>query len=220
VLTVNACAPGNALDAAAAADDWATASATPTECVDDDADETVTGDDDVVATLTVAECVEFDPVLAVVDAVCSASGAEVAGEALGWVVSVTSEPVGVGSGCGTTTLVPVGDGTLADATGFDACDSVVLACPPPLLLTVTPDATWSVDDVAPDVFVVSVALVPLLVDVGPPLVDVEPAPVAVVDEVADPVVDVAADPVLEVAPAELVEDASEDVPDVSAAAKP
>jgi hypothetical protein len=221
VLTVNACAAGNALDAVAAADDWATASATPTECVDDDADETVTGDDDVVATLTVAECVEFDPVLAVVDVVCSASGAEVAGGAHGWVVSVTSpEPVGVGSGCGTTTLVPVGDGTLADAGGFDACDSVVLACAPPLLLTVTPDATWSVDDVAPDVFVVSVALVPLPVDVDPPLVDVEPVPVAVVDEVADPVVDVAADPVLEVAPAELVEDASEDVPDVSAAAKP
>lgn len=79
-LTVNVCAAGSALDAVAAADDWATASTTPTECVDDDVDETVSGDDDVIATLTVAECVEFDPVLAVVDVVCSASGA---GGALG-----------------------------------------------------------------------------------------------------------------------------------------
>jgi hypothetical protein len=109
--------------------------------------------------------------------------------------------------------VSVGDGALVDAGGFDACDSVVLVCAPPLLLTVTPVATWSVDDVAPDVFVVSVAVVPLPVDV-------EPAPVAVVDEVADPVVDVAADPVLAVVLAELVEDDSEDVPVVSAAAKP
>jgi len=85
-----------------------------------------------------------------------------------------------------------------------------------------------VEDVAPDVFVASVAVVPLPVDVDPVLVDIELTPVVAVDEEAVPVVDEAADPVddspddglLAVEPAELDEDDSEDVPVVSAAATP
>jgi hypothetical protein len=94
---------------------------------------------------------------------------------------------------------------------------------------VTPAATWVLDDVAPDVVAVPVVdVVPVPVDVGPVLVDVEATPVVVVDEVVVPVVDVAAAPVddspddvvLDVELAGLVEDDSEDVPVVSAAANP
>jgi hypothetical protein len=101
-------------------------------------------------------------------------------------------------------------------------DSVVPECAPPLLLMVTPDETWVVDDVVPDVVGVPV---PVLVDVDPPLVDAEP--VDAVDDGAVPVVPEAVvaavpvvdspDPVLDV---ELAEDDSEDVPVVSAAATP
>jgi hypothetical protein len=127
-----------------------------------------------------------------------------------------------------TPLVSSSDSALVGSGAVDASDSVVLVCAPPLLLIVTPDATWVADDVVPDVSVVSVAVAPLAaplpVDVDPPLVDVESAPVVAVDEVAVPVVDVAADPVDDspddVVLAELVEDDSEDVPVVSAAANP
>jgi hypothetical protein len=123
--------------------------------------------------------------------------------------------------------VPSSDSPLVDFGAVDASDSVVLVCAPPLLLMVTPDATWADEDVVPDVLVVSVAVARLPGDVDPPLVDVESAPVVAVDEVAVPVVEVAADPVddspddvLDVEPAELVVDDSEDVPVVSAAANP
>jgi hypothetical protein len=82
--------------------------------------------------------------------------------------------------------------------------------------------------IAPDVFVVSVAVdplaVPLPVDVDPALVDVESTPVVAVDEEPVPVVDMAADPVddspFDVELAELVVDDSDNVPVVSAAANP
>jgi len=129
-------------------------------------------------------------------------------------------------GWASTTLVSSRDWALVDFGAVDASDSVVLVCAPPLLLTVTPDATWVLDDVAPDVFVVSVAIVPVPVDVDPALIEVDSPPVAVaVDEVAVPVVDVAADPVddspVDVVPAELdAEDDSDDVAVVSAPATP
>jgi hypothetical protein len=89
-------------------------------------------------------------------------------------------------------------------------------CAPPLLLTMTPGATSSAEDVAPDAVDVPVTVVPVLVDV-------EATPV-VVDEVAVPVVGVVVDPVDDspddVVPAELVEDESVEVPVVSAAANP
>ncbi|MFL6081767.1 MAG: hypothetical protein ACJ74F_00870 [Mycobacterium sp.] len=69
VLVLNACAVGPALDSVTLADGFARipwTSTTPTEV-------------GVVAALTVAECVEFDSVLAGVDAGCSVSGAGVAG---------------------------------------------------------------------------------------------------------------------------------------------
>ena len=69
VLVLNACAVGAALDSVTLVDGFATipwTSTTPTEV-------------GVVAALTVAECVEFDSVLAGVDAGCSVSGAGVAG---------------------------------------------------------------------------------------------------------------------------------------------
>ncbi|HEY6646407.1 MAG TPA: hypothetical protein VI217_04855 [Mycobacterium sp.] len=100
---------------------------------------------------------------------------------------------------------------LVDVGAVDVADSVVLVCAPPLLLMVTPDPTSVDEDVV------------LLVEVDPPLVDVDSPPVVAVDVV--PVVDVAAGPVADspddvVPDAELVEDDSEDVPVVSAAANP
>jgi hypothetical protein len=99
---------------------------------------------------------------------------------------------------------------LVDVGAVDVADSVVLVCAPPLLLMVTPGPTWVDEDVV------------LLVEVDPPLVDVDSPPVVAVDVV--PVVDVAAGPVADspddVELAELVEDDSEDVPVVSAAANP
>jgi hypothetical protein len=105
--------------------------------------------------------------------------------------------------------VPFGGSALAGAVEASGSEAVV--CAPPLLLIVTPDATWADVDVAPVVVV-------------PALFDVEPAPVVAVDEEPVPVVDGAADPVDDspddVKPAELVDDDSEDVPDVSAPANP
>jgi hypothetical protein len=95
----------------------------------------------------------------------------------------------------------------------DASGSVVLVCAPPLLLIVTSDPTWVEEDVVPDVVAVSVVVVPVPVDVAPPLVDV--ASVS-----ADPLDGSPAEVVLDVEPAELVEDGSEDVPVVSAPANP
>jgi hypothetical protein len=114
-----------------------------------------------------------------------------------------------------TPLVPSSDSALVDVRAVDVADAVVLVCAPPLLLIVTPDSTWVLEDVVPDVFVVPV-------DVEPPpvavVVDVESVPV--VDVAADPVDDSPVDVVLDVELAELVEDDSEDVPVVSAAATP
>jgi hypothetical protein len=118
---------------------------------------------------------------------------------------------------------------LTDVGAVGASDSVAPVCAPPLPLIVTPGATSVLDDVAPDVVVPSVAVVPLPVDVDPVLVEVGSAPVVAADEDAVPVVDVPVDPVvdspddvsLDVEPAELdEEDDSEDVPVVSAAATP
>jgi hypothetical protein len=126
--------------------------------------------------------------------------------------AVSPEAVGsVDFGWVSTTLVSSSDSPLVDVGAVDVADSVVLVCAPPLLLMVTPDATWVDEDVV------------LLVEVDPPLVDVDSPPVVAVDVV--PVVDVAAGPVADspddvVPDAELVEDDSEDVPVVSAAANP
>jgi hypothetical protein len=73
LLTVNACAVGTALDLVVVADGCATVVTTFTAPVE------VVGDDGAVA--LAVECVEFDPVLAEVDVVCS--GAGVAGGVLG-----------------------------------------------------------------------------------------------------------------------------------------
>jgi hypothetical protein len=110
-------------------------------------------------------------------------------------------------------------GAAAVVGADDAVGSVEPVCAPPLLLIVTPEPTSVVDEVAPDVVVVPVVVVVgVLVDVDPVLVDVD---VGVVDEVEVPV---AAEPVddvsVDVESAELVEDDSEDVLVVSAAANP
>jgi hypothetical protein len=89
-----------------------------------------------------------------------------------------------------------------------ACDSVVLVCAPPLLLTVTPVPTWVVDDVAPGVPLVPVVVVALPVDVEPVVVDVDSAPAGSLDEVTVPVADV-----VDVADAaEPVEDSADEAP--------
>ena len=87
---------------------------------------------------------------------------------------------------------------------------MALVCAPPLLLTVTPDATSVADDVAPDVVVVPAVEV-AGVEVDSPPADVEPEPLVAVDPVDSPA---------GVESAELVEDDSEDVPVVSALATP
>jgi hypothetical protein len=119
--------------------------------------------------------------------------------------------------------VSFGDSGALELGGVDVPDSVLPDWAPPLLLMVTPGETWVVDDVVPDVVGVPVvAVVPVPVDVGPPLVDI--GPFVVVDEGDVPVVDDVAVPVVdspEVAlDVELVADESEEVPVVSAAATP
>jgi hypothetical protein len=95
------------------------------------------------------------------------------------------------------------DSAAVDSGAVDPCDSVVLACAPPLLPMVTPDDTWVLEDVVPDVFVVSVGVVAAPADVDP----------LAADAVDDSPVDVDS--------AELDEgDDSEDVSVVSAAATP
>jgi hypothetical protein len=168
-----------------------------------------------VAAVAVAGCVEFDSGSAGVDEARSASGAGVAGGV--GLVGAGASPEAVGSldwGGVSTPLASSRGSGLVDVGAVGASDSVVLVCAPPLLPMVTPDATWSDEDVVPDVVAVPVA--------------VESAPVVAVDEVVVPVVDVAADPVddspddasLDVELAEVVVDDSDDVPVVSAAANP
>jgi hypothetical protein len=91
---------------------------------------------------------------------------------------------------------------------------VVLVCAPPLLLTVTPEPTSVLDDVVPE------EVVPVVVSV---LVDVDPVVVVETVVVEVEVLGVEVDPVdslVDVEVAELVDDDSEDVPVVSAAANP
>jgi hypothetical protein len=103
---------------------------------------------------------------------------------------------------------------------------LVLVCAPPLLLMVTPGETWVLDDVAPDVVVVSVGGAPVADDIDPSF-DVEPTLFVALGEV-DPDADAAAGPVADasdvalpaVESAELDEDDSDDVPLVSAAPTP
>jgi hypothetical protein len=184
----------------------AAASTPPTEVV---------GFDEAVGDDVVAGCAESDLVFTEVGVVGWVSGSEVNGGVLGCVGSDTRrEPVALDSGSVSTSLVVV-EGA-GDIGVVEAPESVASVCAPPLLLTVTPDPTSVLDDVAPDVVevpVAAVAPVPVSADVDP-VVDVEPPPVVVaVDEA--PVVDVA-----EVDDAaELVDDSEDEAP-VSADANP
>jgi hypothetical protein len=105
------------------------------------------------------------------------------------------------------------DSALLDAAAVDAPDSVVLVCAPPLLLTMTLVSACVLEDVAPDVFVVSVASGLLSVDgEADELADVDDAP-TLEESVCDPS---ASAPLL-------AEEASLDVDDVlevSALARP
>jgi hypothetical protein len=143
------------------------------DCVTVVVDETLVSGDSVVAVPTVAECV--DPLFVGVD-VSSGSGAEISGGALGSVgAAVSPEPAGLlDCGGASTTLEAV-----------DAVGSLVPVCAPPLLLTVTPEATWSVEDVTPEDVVEPPVVVPLADDVGPASV------VASLAEVEVPAVDAA-----------------------------
>jgi hypothetical protein len=199
VLTVIAFAADATFGSVTFADGWV--AATEVAC-DDDAVV-----NDVLAALTVAECFEFDSPLVGVDV---GSGVEVGGGVLGCVGSAVSPEAAGSLDFDSVSAAPAEP----DAGAAGAPDSVVLLCAPPLLLTVTPDPPSVLDDVVPDEFVVPVADVSVPVDVDPPpvVVDVEVPTVLA----ADPVVDSPAD----VALAELIEDDSEDVPVVSAAASP
>jgi hypothetical protein len=208
VLACNACAVSAALDSVADAGGCVSAATTwlaPTVLVD------VVG----VVAFTVAGCVEFDSVSAGFEVVGSGFGAWVSGGVLDSAGSVVSSAGSLESGGVSTPLVSSSGSVLVGvgAVGaVDASDSAVLVCAPPLLLMVTPGATCSDDDVAPDVV--------LLDEVVSAPVDVESAPVVAVDAAADSVDDSPADVSLDVEFAELVDDDSEDVPVVSAAAKP
>lgn len=144
VLAANARAAGAALDSVAEADGCATvavASTTPAEV-------------GVVAASTVAGCVEFDSDLAGGDVDCWASGAGVG--VLGVVGSgTTTGTVGALDGPGVSAPVVPSSGSVLTgaAAAVDPPGSVAAVCAPPLLLMVTPDATWVVDDVVPDVAV-------------------------------------------------------------------
>jgi len=152
----------------------------------------VVGDEGAGAAVTAALCFEFDSGSTGFDAGCSDSGAEVTGSS-GWA------------------------SVLVDAGGVDAAGSVVLVCAPPLLLTVTPDPTWVVDDVVPDVDVSAAEAAPVALDVDPELVVDEPLSVDVAVEV--PVLGVAADELESALVAELSCDV-DDVLEVSALARP
>ncbi len=133
VLACNACAVSAELDSVTVADDCVSAATTwlaPTVLVD------VEG----VVAFTVAGCVEFDSVSVGVDVNGSASGAWVAGGALGSVGSVVSPAGSLESGGVSTPLVPSSGSAPVGAGTVDVPDSVLL-CAPPLLLMVTPDAT-------------------------------------------------------------------------------
>jgi hypothetical protein len=206
VLTVNAFAADAPFGSVTFADGWV-AAATEVAC-DDDAVV-----NDALGALMVAECFEFDSLLVGVDV---GPGVEVAGGVLGCAGSAASPEAAGSVDFGSVSAPPAEP----DAGAAGAPDSLVPLCAPPLLLTVTPNPTSLLDDVVPDELVVPVADVSVPIDVDP-LVDVEPPLVVVEVEVpavlaADPVVDSPAD----VALAELVEDDSEDVPVVSAAASP
>ena len=148
----------------------------------------VVGEAGSVAALTVVDCVDFDFGLADVT---------VDGGVLGSVGSAVSpeSASSLGFGCVSTAL-----------GGVEVSDSAVPVCAPPLLLTVTPEDTSSVADVAPEVFVVAV-----VVDAAPG--DVESAPVAASCDDVDP-------PAVDSADAAELADDSEDDPDVSAEATP
>ena len=159
--------------------------------------------DDVVAALTVAECFEFDWVSAGVD--------------VGSSVSLSGSSAGVDGGvltCVGAAVSPAGAGWLD--VGWVSPPLAV--CAPPLLLTMTPDPTSVLDDVAPEALVVPAAgSVPVDVD---PLVEVEPlVAVPVLDVLADPVDDSPVDGDVD-ALVELAGDDSEDEPVVSAADTP
>jgi hypothetical protein len=93
--------------------------------------------------LTVAESAEFESLLAGVGVVCSGCGAGLAGGVLGSVGSVVS-PASAGSlesdGV-SSALVSSSGSVVVGVEAVGASDSVVLVCAPPLLLTVTPEAT-------------------------------------------------------------------------------
>jgi hypothetical protein len=72
-----------------------------------------------------------------------------------------------------TSLVSSVASAPVDSGAVEGPGSVVLVCAPPLLLTVTPVPSCVLEDVAPDVFVVSVASGSLLAEVE----SVEPADV-------------------------------------------
>jgi hypothetical protein len=192
VLTVTACAVGTAVDSVSDADGFATVATTfsaPMEAAG-------------VVVFPVAECAESDSVLAGVDVACSGSG--LVGAVLGEDSPVSPEAGSLDSGWVSTPLGSSSNSEPAVVGAVDASGSVALVCAPPLLLIVTSDPTWVDEDVVPDVAVSVVVVVPVPVDVAPPLVDVVSVP-------ADP---------LDVEPAELVEDGSEDAPVVSAPANP
>ena len=94
------------------------------------------------------------------------------------------------------------DPRLLVEVGLNVPDSVEPVWDPPLLLTVTPEPTWLLDDVEPDVVEVPLAVVPAPVDEEAELVDDSPPAVAADDGLV-PVVPVVA--AVEVPPVEPVE---------------
>ena len=140
-VLLNVCAVDTATDSATVA----------TGCVAVETTSTTSAgavDDDVV--FTTADWVEFDLLPTGVVVVCSASSAGVAGG-----VSCRTGSVGATgvTGPAGNTSAPSAISCVSDALGdgsVEACDSAVLVCAPPLLLTVTPGATWVLDDVLPE----------------------------------------------------------------------
>jgi hypothetical protein len=130
-------------------------STTPTELTS--FDEAVLSDG--VVALVAEGCVDFDPILSRVEAVCSVTGTGSTGGVLRTDGSITA---------------PETSGDLVSVGGFNAPTPSVTVCLPILMLfalMLTPGAS-SMLDVEPDVFMVSV-----VVDAGVLVVDEEPVPV-------------------------------------------
>ncbi|WP_220096900.1 hypothetical protein [Mycolicibacterium boenickei] len=164
---------------------------------------------DFSTSLTDGRCVGFESFSAGMGAVDSAPASATA--------SVAFEAAGSGNSGRAPIPGITADGRCGTFTGpsLMSREPILMLCAPPLLLIVTPGATWMLDDVFPEFF--GPVFTP--VAAGPPA-DVGSPSLALVDAPAAVGVPPVADPAVEAEDSELVDGESADVPSVSAAEIP